>query len=231
MIPVTFLSRSFSSFWMSATPWLNNYVSFVNRGQLERFDTSVSYHDEPEFRAINNTVAFYLFLESYRRGGAIPKDITSAFNQAKAALQFLPRNNLETYSMGDNDSKQIIGQTKRLLMCYRQKDILAHPEFPGCGIILSTKGDIVYDHTLVEIKAGERNLIPSDIRQLLIYLALNFAGGNVFDLNQVEILNPRQGLRYSQEIEDLCRNISDKTSEELFSEIIVTFSEVFPISV
>lgn len=229
MIPVTFLSRSFPSFWMSATPWLNTYVSFVNRGQLERFDTPVSYPDEPEFRAINNTVAFYLFLESYRRG-AIPKDITSAFYQAKIALQFLPRNNLEKYSMGDNDRKQIIEQTRRLLMCYRQKDILAHPEFPGCGIILSTKGDIVYDDTLVEIKAGERNLAPSDIRQLLIYLSLNFAGGNVFDLKQVEILNPRQGLRYSQEIEDLCRNISDKTSEELFSEIIVTFSEVFPIS-
>lgn len=51
------------------------------------------------------------------------------------------------------------------------------PRIDGCGILGSCQGDIAVGETLVEVKTVDRNFSSKDIRQTIIYLALDYLSG------------------------------------------------------
>ncbi len=220
MITATYLSRGFSSFWLQLTPWLNNYVNYLNKGGLQRIDTPLFSNDSPSFRAINNTVAFYKFIELHLTPDC-SEDLSNAMNKAFLFLKKLPRNNLDDYKLTNENIEIITQQARRIFYKYRNVNIIANPIFPGCGLILNAEGDFYYQDTLVEIKAGERNLYPSDIKQLIVYGALNYINKNGYPIKKFELFNPRQGIFYSESIENIGLSVSDKSIEEIFTEVCV----------
>lgn len=223
MITITSFSKGYGFFWDQVAPWLSGYVSSINKGHLERVDAPLTISDDPKIRAINNTIAFYAFVNMVNKGASsvgYKKEREQAFNH----LKFLPRNNIDSYKMTKDDQKIIMEQVDRLYGQYKDKNVIANPAFPGSGILLSGCGDLYCKNVLIEVKAGERDLYPSDIKQLLIYSALNSISSNYISIINVELYNPRQGTRYSESLEVIGRMISDRSIEEIYSEII-NFSE------
>src|SRR5579864_8207330 len=51
--------------------------------------------------------------------------------------------------------------------------VVKSPVFRGCGFVDECTGDLIIGNQLVEVKAGDRSFRATDIRQLLVYCALN----------------------------------------------------------
>lgn len=218
MISVTTLSRGYSSLWSQVTPWLSGYVSYINQGGLKRVETPIESNDAPSFRAINNSVAFYQFFNVVHYQINL-NDFDAAIDKAITHLYHLPRNNIENYVLSDENSSVIQAQVARMMSRYSDVNPILHPQFPGCGIILNAEGDFKYNQTLVEIKAGERDIYPSDIKQLIVYGALNSIASDSHYIDHFELYNPRQGMLYREDVKTLGLLISDRSTEEIYAAI------------
>jgi hypothetical protein len=93
--------------------------------------------------------------------------------------------------------------------------ILIQPRFKGCGLLNSCYGDVLIGSTLYEVKTVERNLRSTDIRQALIYSALNYFSQQ-YDIQCLSIVNPRRGVEHLFRLERLTERVANKTPAELF---------------
>jgi hypothetical protein len=97
--------------------------------------------------------------------------------------------------------------------------IVPRPPFAGCGLLAACQGDLLIGQTLYEVKAVDGGFAQPDIRQLLIYCALNFAAPR-YDIRRVGLINPREGTFFCSDLEVLVQNLSGRGSSELFYEIM-----------
>jgi mannosyltransferase OCH1-like enzyme len=88
-------------------------------------------------------------------------------------------------------------------------DLEFHPFFPGCGILSNSEGDLLSSSILTEVKTGDRQILPSDIRQLIIYSAMNHLAGNQYDIKEISYFNPRKGTLWHNDIQDLFSSVSN----------------------
>lgn len=216
MISEKTFARGYSSFWTQNTPWLSDYVSVLNRGSIERIFKPLDSLDEARFRSINNSAALIDFKQKVL-GREL--DLPAVIRIAAEHLKNLPKNELNSYELNDIHSAIILEQSGRLNSVYSRKVLAFDPQFDGCGIIANCQGDIYYDDVLCEIKAGERNIHSSDIKQLLVYCALNWLSTKKIDIQSIEIFNPRQGIYWHSTLKSLMNNISTLPMEDLFEEI------------
>jgi len=108
-----------------------------------------------------------------------------------------------------------VAQIKSMLRVYRayflarsDKGVVwFEPEYSGAGFIPSCFGDFRIGSQLVEVKAVARNLHAIDIKQLVTYLALQWARDRTFD-RRVEIFNPRRALTYNFDVIELIDSAS-----------------------
>jgi hypothetical protein len=105
-----------------------------------------------------------------------------------------------------------------------KSSLLPFPAFRGCGWIDDCVGDVFAEGTLYEVKAGERRFRAIDLRQILIYSALNFAGGTLSIVN-VCLINPRMGVVLHESLEELCQSVAGQSAAELLGEIVEYASE------
>ncbi|MDO6437488.1 hypothetical protein Q4534_08730 [Cyclobacterium sp. 1_MG-2023] len=216
MISEKTFARGYTSFWTQNTPWLSDYVSFLNKGSIDRIFKPIDSLDEAKHRSINNTSAFINFK---LKNTSNDLEIMEVVQIAAEYLKYFPRNGLDTFELDQINSKIINEQTDRLVKTYFGKTLVFDPKFRGCGIIANCQGDIYYENTLCEIKAGERNLQASDIKQLLVYCALNWLTEEKLAIDSIEIFNPRQGIFWNTKLIDLMDNISTLPMEDLFEEL------------
>lgn len=101
--------------------------------------------------------------------------------------------------------------------------IVTRPQFPGCGYIDMSEGDVVFGSTLFEVKTVDRMLRSVDLRQLLTYSALNSAS-NSYQVDSIAVFNPRRGIYAQFELDELCLEVSGKPSNVFLSEIVETVS-------
>jgi hypothetical protein len=94
------------------------------------------------------------------------------------------------------------------------------PFFSGAGFLNSCEGDIGIADSLVEVKTTTHRPSGKDIRQLLVYLALD-ANAERRRWSHMGIFNPRRGTLHHAEIEPLVLRISGgRSSSEVFGELI-----------
>ncbi len=216
MISEKTFARGYSSFWTQNTPWLTDYVSFLNKGSIERMFKPMVSLDETKYRSINNSAAFIDFKQK-RIGEEL--ELSKIIEITSDNLKHLPRNGLETYILDEVNNSTIKEQSKRLISTYSGKKLIFEPQFGGCGIIANCQGDLLYENVLCEIKAGERNIQSSDIKQLLVYCALNWLSDEKIEIEKIEIFNPRQGIYWNSTLINLMENISTLPMEDFFEEI------------
>jgi len=98
------------------------------------------------------------------------------------------------------------------------REVMIHPPFRGCGLMNSCFGDILQGTSLYEVKCVDRNLRGSDLRQVLTYCALNYQS-HQYEINTVCVLNPRRGMSYKYDLEDLSLSLSGTNTFELLHRI------------
>jgi hypothetical protein len=101
--------------------------------------------------------------------------------------------------------------------------VIARPIFKGCGFVDASEGDVIRDKTIFEIKTVERPFRSSDIRQTIAYAALNFSARQ-FQIQKIGLFNPRRGLYCDLDIDEVCAEISGRTSEDLLALVVQSMS-------
>ena len=137
----------------------------------------------------------------------------------------LPRNNLESYQLNDDNLKIIHEMAKRMLLVYNETDIIIHPKFNGCGVLNNCKGDIYYKNVLSEIKAGDRNFQIQDLRQLITYISLNWIS-STYQINKIQLFNPRTGKFWESHINSFIESITDLSYEDLCQKVCSYLSDL-----
>ena len=81
------------------------------------------------------------------------------------------------------------------------------PSIPGAGFLASTEADISINDTLIEVKTTTRPPSGQDIKQLIVYLALD-ASAHRNQWARVGIFNPRRGMLHCVETDALLFQLS-----------------------
>jgi hypothetical protein len=113
---------------------------------------------------------------------------------------------------------------RHTLFFTRADELILMPTFPGCGWLMECSGDVISGSMLYEVKAGQRGFRSLDIRQTLIYCALNFAAKQ-HDIASVCLVNPRLGVFVQEDLEELCLNLAGAPAVEVLASIVEHCSE------
>jgi hypothetical protein len=93
------------------------------------------------------------------------------------------------------------------------------PEIPGAGFLSLCKGDMSIGNALFEVKTVDRNLSGKDIRQLIVYLALQAATGERRWL-RAGFFNPRRAVYYEFGVDEIVERMSGRSAVEVFQELV-----------
>jgi hypothetical protein len=221
--------RSYNTFWRSLFPGAENYIRLINSSLGLRFANHLNIIDIAKRRALINGISFSLFemnakkgitlktIENFKTNDKLLEKISS---NEKKALSDIMTDDVLADNINNEELEIIKSISQRLILEYSAKETLKiRPKLKGCGILFETNGDIIYEETLTEIKAGDRNFSVQDLRQLYVYLSLNYESKE-FDLQQIELCNPRTGILWRENIEIVSENIGGCSSTEIYNEII-----------
>lgn len=197
---------------------------------LTRF-APMNHATAPSRRGFINEIAFQIFLNALSRqvdSPATQDNEARCISKARHLILGLER--AEVADMPDPDEEEMDDareQIRRLRLFFQEvsrgRVVETKPKFSGCGIIDSCEGDVYFEGELFEIKAGDRNVRSVDLRQLLVYSALNYAEQKR-QIQRIGLFNPRVGTHFSSTLDEFCAEISGRPTIELLSEIIQVFS-------
>lgn len=221
--------KYYSSFWDQLLPGADHYLRMINSGLKERIFPPITIEDIPVRRALISSMAYNLFYKYHK--GIITKNEIDLLDSESPVLAVIKEESFTKVSSLSNsdtfNSDLTVNEIKIVLILANRlcdflkskKNIKVYPKFQGCGLLFDCYGDLKYDKTLVEIKAGESNFSKFDIYQLITYGTLDYANGSLFDLQHFELLNIRTGVSWIESIETVCEIIAGCSSVELYSEI------------
>jgi hypothetical protein len=227
--------KLYSSFWREVAPTTDLFVRRLNLGQYERDFAEIKLPTAPSRRGFINEIAFELLCQSIKERERWPSKEPS-IDQASVAASIVRSSALRreigreyefNSDLNQDELSDIQQQHKRLMQVftfyYLDAIVLPEPGFKGCGIVDNCIGDLLVGTTLFEVKAGERSFRSIDIRQLVLYSALNLIS-HQYQINKVGLFNPRVGIRTEIELDELCFEISGKKTIELLTEISLALS-------
>lgn len=105
-------------------------------------------------------------------------------------------------------------------MYSKDEDVTFGPVIPGAGFVSECKADIAIGNTLFEVKTVDRNMAGKDIRQLIVYLALQ----GITDKRKwlcAGFFNPRRAVYHRFRVDDVIGQMSGgKAAPEVFQELV-----------
>jgi hypothetical protein len=238
MISERTFARSFASFWLELLPLLTpNFVHIVNYALANQL---VDEHDvlidpvkkKPAVRdpSVVAEFAFFIAQLSVSEGVGI-SNIRNNDNHIERAQKYAYEI-VKRYEGGESRillplNQEEIEEGLAIAMNYerffeikcKNKIIEFGPIISGAGFVSECKADISIGNTLFEVKTFDRNLASKDIRQLIIYLALQGITGNR-RWDYAGFFNPRRALYYEFRVDEVIRELSGgKSSLDVFQEI------------
>ena len=228
-----FIQR-YTSFWQAALPMGNAVLRQINRALKKkstawRFCREQKEHGGPIRRDLASELGLRL-LAAQARDGQIDKERPSAarIEEAKReALAFVQlQRGLDTPALPEPNALEIAeaGEITRRLTAFLARHeptspVTVLPTFPGCGILAACQGDLLAGETLYEMKASEEGFRVVDLRQLLVYGALNFASRG-YAIRRFGLINPRLGVFFRANAEELVEVMAGRAAIDLFSDIL-----------
>ena len=217
---------SHHAFWRELLPMGEHYIRTVNQ-ELPRFCEPLKSYSSPRFHGIVNELAFRLFVRSTREDSS-PEDLgaQAIADELAGALAFIKsfrqhgRGPLPT--PGEVELTEAIMLAQRTAAFFEQSScgpLLTQPRFPGCGWLSECEGDVLASTVLYEIKAGDRPFRMQDVKQVLVYCALNFAA-KLYDIGDICLVNPREGRYFSESLSQLCELISGRSAMHVLSDVV-----------
>jgi hypothetical protein len=227
MISETTLAASYASFWRALTPNSERIIRRLNMG-ADRYYYPIQGASSPDRRGFINEIGFRLFSATHGTG----IQSSSEYNAKKSAAVQMARDYVSRLDGVDpTDLTEPTGLeiaeaeeiARSISIFVTQQDsghsvVRISPPFQGCGIIDACFGDILIDDKLIEVKAGERSFRATDIRQLLVYCALN-AISRTYAISHVGCVNPRRGTYFVVDINTLCLELSSESSVQVLSDL------------
>jgi hypothetical protein len=234
---LTFI-REYTSFWDKLFPSSKHYILAINSVlSTEVFEELSISEEDTKRRALVNNVAFSLFNLLNQKSIIISElDKLNFESQDMLSIVEVERKRLGNSrfedklaaNLDESEQKVIIALSERLFEYYsRKSNVIVNPYFKGIGLLNSAEGDIFYENTLSEVKAGSGKFKTQDLRQLYTYLALNYNSVNRRNIEIIELFNPRTGIVWEGNIDDVSQNLSGMSTEEILNEIIFYISEEF----
>jgi hypothetical protein len=228
MISERQLSMNYSSFWRGIAPLADAYWRAQNL-QVERFAEPLHTKRERQSRGFVNELAFESFVRVLADGNKIDG---GAFRKAAESAKESVANYISRFTQIDNkillrdfssELPEVVAIAERLDKFFSPSLEMGsnafRPKFSGCGLLMAAEGDVLVDETLFEVKAGDRNFRVSDLRQLLVYCALNHKKP-IANITRIALVNPRIGISWSSDLESCSRAISGRSSAELLDDIV-----------
>ncbi len=224
-------AESYNSFWNTILPLSASAVKNL-KIISHSVNDFIEYEYIPKRRALINHFSFNVYKHSIKIKSsiaAIEKDSELIKKllclTQKQLFAFISKDlpNLEDLNHNEiKESLQIAENLEAFFNSHYKKSngtIIANPKFRGCGIIKNCYGDILANKDLYEIKATKKYFEPKDIRQLLTYCALNF-NNKLYNIENIGIYNPKVGLYFKININDLCSLASGNNSITIFNSIV-----------
>jgi hypothetical protein len=227
LISAVAFARHRTSIWKALAPTTDIFVRRMN-ASYDRFFPPLKSETRPERRGVLNEASFKLFAKfsSERRGNLVPsRDVVlEAIEEVEIANAKLhgaaSAGRIEPTAMEIEEVQSLHQRLFRFFLIISEGHAIEfYPKFVGCGFIDTSAGDIYFPGKLFEIKAGDRRFLSVDVRQLLLYAALNKAS-SARDITHLGLFNPRAGISFLIGIDELCIEISGRPSNELLSEIV-----------
>lgn len=221
MISEIDFSTKYSSFWRENAPWLEDYYAAVD-SKVKRVHLPARFTEQSSYVYITNIIATTHFKNrSFNKQYSINQSFEDSKPVILAFQKRAHRKSLENYQLTDDHIKLISLQVERMEDRYKNS-LYFEPAFPGCGLLGNCKGDLMHEKTLVEIKArtkGKKAFEYEDFKQLLIYCALNYLAGDIYEIQRIELFNPREGLMWEEKLNDFVFMISNSEPSGLFEKM------------
>lgn len=226
------LAIAHPGFWRTTLPLSESFVRRMNRA-LERYATPMISMSLAGRRGLVNEAAFQSFAAAAvlnKEVGALePSERELAWTRAATHVR-----TMRQFAQSPVDATPGEGELRESAMLAQRiadffgsgefERIVVQPAFLGCGWLDETRGDVLADETLFEVKAGERHFRSVDIHQLLVYCAQNFATKAV-SISRIGLINPRVGVFATFDLDELCNECAGGPAADVMHEILQYVSE------
>lgn len=230
MISEREIASKFSAIWSQIFPMLTpNFMREFNNSWVKEFGTPkpvkpVGHHD------IIAEFAFFIAKLAFENNLSITSDNRDLIKEAFAlALLSIKNNTRDYYFPNQLNAKEIqegielAKNISKFILSFKPKKIQFAPELRGYGIIGKCYADVRIDESLFEIKTVTRTFRSKDLKQLILYLALQSATGKPV-YRKAGLYNPRQQKFAKFEIEPFICSLSGyDTSRTAFKELLDLF--------
>ena len=241
MISERTISRGFRSIWMSHFPWLNSsFVASFNRHFSKRITSRegvnmASVQSPPEHKL--HDLAAELGIQLARRAtleGCAIEEIAQDKRNLRSAWQDAIRlvNRYEgerivptfehTTSIWINDAIEL-SRNLRAFIESQDGKLEFEPTISGRRIIPCCEADLCIGDLLVEVKTVSRRFSSQDLKQVLIYLALDWASGNQ-RWERACLVNPRRAVYATFGVDWLVEQTSGRSCAEVLGEFLDSFN-------
>lgn len=236
MISERKLVSAHSSFWRVAMPLADSFVRTMN-ATLVRFAPPLTGAGVASRNASISELSFRLYAESVsgqmllvdgvpeqsQRVATIAQDVRDYISKLDRAGPVALATSAEV--------AEAFQLAQRLAACVATLEpgskVTVRPRFSGCGVVDDCEGDLLVGDTLYEVKNVERRFRLADLRQLLVYCALN-STSSTFVIRRIGLLNARAGLYYRTSLNALCLSAAGASAVTLLSEIAAYMSSDRP---
>ena len=231
VIDAATFANSYNAFWNANTPTCEHFVRRLNMGGLEQFEPPMA-RSSTSNRAVIAEYAFSLFVERKRDsilgGERRPDNVIEEAAWLAAEMRLAPYVNqgLTLNRNFDEDERREVVTISRSLVRFftdPNRRLVLRPIFLGCGFVDASEGDVIFGETIYEVKTVDRPFRGSDIRQTIIYAALNFAARQ-YNTGNIGLFNPRRGLFCDIAMDYVCTEISGRPAEELLATVVQAVS-------
>jgi len=238
MISEKIVASLFSGFWSESLPLLtSSFVKVFNEAYCEDLTeipmsafSNIEISQEVEK---HDLVAEFSFCaaEAIHSKGLTEKQLEESVEEQEkvqnSAVSFLKR--YQDQGQGILLNKTELQEALKIASQYNHffnylklnhNEINFRPKLKGAGFLGLCTADLATNNTLYEVKTVSRNLSGKDIRQLLIYLALQ-SEADKKQWDYAGFFNPRKALHYRFSVDHLIyRTSGGRTRSEVFESII-----------
>jgi hypothetical protein len=230
MISETTFATAYNSCWKTLIPNSERFIRRLNLN-LQRMGPPLAATSRPERRAFINEFAFRLFLSALPNACSLETHLENYADLADEVRLYLSRfvevkSPIVDPSVEEFEEARQIGRRIWNFISHTEfqgPPVIAAPSFRGCGILDACNGDLLVGDCLIEVKAGDRAFRAIDIRQLVIYCALNSIASS-YEIGRVSCLNPRRGTYFVLDLNILSLEVASKSATDLFAEVVYLVS-------
>lgn len=224
MISERKFATSYISFWNTIIPFGDYYIHNLNKS-VERFSSKIETESPPEKRALIAEMGFEHFIKSIKNNDV---EIEKIILETNHRISKILNDQKEFQTLTETDKTEIEGISKNLHKYFKDKDelqILIRPVFQGCGIINTCEGDLILNDEIIEVKSVDRGIGIADVRQVLVYLSLQYSASEKVS-NNIVFVNPRRGVFTKIATSELAILISGRELFDLLGQIVLFISEL-----